>query len=94
MRRLSHDGENEAGGGRGQVRAGEGEGVVHPGTDAGVVGVTLASAARPGITHRPVTGVSPSRVAVAWSSTHDHDPVVRDFVHCRPDGPWTGDGTG
>ncbi|WP_441250490.1 LysR family transcriptional regulator [Kitasatospora sp. McL0602] len=38
--------------------------------------------ARPGITYRPVTGVSPSQVAVAWTPTEAADPVVRDFVQC------------
>ncbi|MFD7565353.1 LysR family transcriptional regulator [Streptomyces tendae] len=51
-------------------------------------GVALApeSAARfytrPGVVHRPVTGVAPSRVAVAWAPADDADPVVRDFVRC------------
>lgn len=36
--------------------------------------------ARPGITYRPVTGVSPTQVGVAWPPTAD--PVVRDFVEC------------
>jgi DNA-binding transcriptional LysR family regulator len=38
--------------------------------------------ARPGVTYRPVTGIPPSRVAVAWSPADDGDPVVRDFVEC------------
>jgi DNA-binding transcriptional LysR family regulator len=38
--------------------------------------------ARPGITYRPVTGVSPSRVGVAWLPASDTDPVVQDFVRC------------
>ncbi|WP_033351516.1 LysR family transcriptional regulator [Kitasatospora aureofaciens] len=38
--------------------------------------------ARPGITYRPVTGVSPSRIAVAWSPADDGNPVVRAFVEC------------
>ena len=47
--------------------------------------------ARPGITYRPVTGVSPSQVCVAWPPTNDTNPVVQDFVRCclankpRPD---------
>lgn len=51
-------------------------------------GVALApeSAARfytrPGVVHRPVTGVGPSRVGVAWDPADDADPVVRDFVRC------------
>jgi DNA-binding transcriptional LysR family regulator len=38
--------------------------------------------ARPGITYRPVTGVSPSQVCVAWPPASDTNPVVRDFVRC------------
>ncbi|MEU8549185.1 LysR family transcriptional regulator [Streptomyces roseoverticillatus] len=38
--------------------------------------------ARPGVTYRPVTGVSPSRVGVAWPPSADADPVVQDFVRC------------
>lgn len=51
-------------------------------------GVALApeSAARfytrPGVVHRPVTGIGPSRVAVAWAPADDADPVVQDFVRC------------
>lgn len=51
-------------------------------------GIALAPAsaarfyARPGITYRPVSGVSPSRVGVAWACSDDGDPVVQDFVHC------------
>lgn len=45
--------------------------------------------ARPGITYRPVSGLSPSRVGVAWAPSNDIDPVVQDFVRCcldtRPD---------
>jgi DNA-binding transcriptional LysR family regulator len=36
---------------------------------------------RPGVIYRPVTGVSPSQVGIAWPITHDHDPVIRDFIH-------------
>jgi DNA-binding transcriptional LysR family regulator len=36
--------------------------------------------ARPGITYRPVTGVSPSQVGVAWPPANDANPVVQDFV--------------
>jgi DNA-binding transcriptional LysR family regulator len=36
--------------------------------------------ARPGVTYRPVTGVSPSRVGVAWPPANDTNPVVQDFV--------------
>ncbi|CAL9564494.1 LysR family transcriptional regulator [Streptomyces sp. enrichment culture] len=63
-------------------------------------GIALAPAsaarfyARPGITYRPVTGVGPSRVAVAWAAADDNDPVVQDFVRCCLDGPWAQDGTG
>ena len=38
--------------------------------------------ARPGITYRPVTGVSPSQVGVAWRPANDTNPVVQDFVRC------------
>ncbi|OKJ99573.1 LysR family transcriptional regulator [Streptomyces sp. CB03234] len=38
--------------------------------------------ARPGITYRPVTGVSPSRAAIAWAPTDDSNPAVQDFIHC------------
>ncbi|MFJ8599676.1 LysR family transcriptional regulator [Streptomyces shenzhenensis] len=36
--------------------------------------------ARPGVVYRPVSGVSPSRVGVAWAPADDTDPVVQDFV--------------
>lgn len=51
-------------------------------------GIALAPAsaarfyARPGVVYRPVTGVTPSRVAVAWSPADDATPAVRDFVRC------------
>jgi DNA-binding transcriptional LysR family regulator len=51
-------------------------------------GVALApeSAARyyahPGIAYRPVTGVSPSHVGVAWPPAADANPVIQDFVRC------------
>jgi DNA-binding transcriptional LysR family regulator len=38
--------------------------------------------ARPGVTYRPVTGISPSQVGVAWAPDADSDPVVQDFVRC------------
>ncbi|MFJ1617264.1 LysR family transcriptional regulator [Streptomyces sp. NPDC088251] len=38
--------------------------------------------ARPGITYRPVSGVSPSRVGIAWAPADDTNPVVQDFVRC------------
>jgi DNA-binding transcriptional LysR family regulator len=38
--------------------------------------------ARPGLTYRPVTGISPSQVGVAWSPADDTNPVVQDFVRC------------
>ena len=41
--------------------------------------------ARPGITYRPVTGVSPSQVGVAWAPANDANPVVQDFVRCSLD---------
>ncbi len=38
--------------------------------------------ARPGLTYRPVTGVSPSQVGVAWPPDAGRNPVIRDFVRC------------
>ncbi|GLW75143.1 LysR family transcriptional regulator [Kitasatospora phosalacinea] len=38
--------------------------------------------ARPGIVYRPVSGVSPSRIGVAWAPEDDGNPLVRDFVRC------------
>jgi DNA-binding transcriptional LysR family regulator len=38
--------------------------------------------ARPGIVYRPVTGVSPSQVGVAWPPAADANPVIQDFVRC------------
>lgn len=37
--------------------------------------------ARPGVTYRPVTGVAPTRVGVAWLP-EAANPVVADFVDC------------
>jgi DNA-binding transcriptional LysR family regulator len=37
---------------------------------------------RPGITYRPLTGVSPSQVGVVWPPAADSNPVVQDFVRC------------
>ncbi|MGG2461284.1 LysR family transcriptional regulator [Streptomyces sp. RGM 3693] len=48
--------------------------------------------ARPGVTYRPVTGVSPSQVGVAWAPADDTNPVVQDFVQCCLDG--LGDSSG
>ncbi|MET9539079.1 LysR family transcriptional regulator [Streptomyces sp. NPDC006553] len=63
-------------------------------------GIALAPASaarfypRPGIVYRPVTGVTPTSVGVAWPPAADTDPVVQDFVRCcldhrppDPDGP-------
>jgi DNA-binding transcriptional LysR family regulator len=41
--------------------------------------------ARPGITYRPVTGVSPSQVGVAWPPDADANPIIRDFIRCCQD---------
>jgi DNA-binding transcriptional LysR family regulator len=38
--------------------------------------------ARPGVTYRPVTDISPSHVGVAWAPADDNNPVVQDFVRC------------
>lgn len=38
--------------------------------------------ARPGVVYRPVSGVSPSRVAVVRAPADDTNPVVQDFVRC------------
>jgi len=38
--------------------------------------------ARPGVTYRPVTGISPSQVGVAWPPAADTDPVIQDFIRC------------
>jgi DNA-binding transcriptional LysR family regulator len=38
--------------------------------------------ARPGVIYRPVTGVSPSQVGVAWPPAADGNPVIADFVRC------------
>lgn len=38
--------------------------------------------ARPGVVYRPVTGVSPTQVGVAWAPADDLNPVVQDFVRC------------
>ena len=35
---------------------------------------------RPGVTYRPVTGVSPSQVGVAWAPAGDDDAAIGDFV--------------
>jgi hypothetical protein len=76
-----------------------------PGAIANGYGIALAPAsaarfyARPGITYRPVSGISPTRVGVAWSPEDDTDPVVRDFVRSclaartdPPDAPEPDDG--
>jgi DNA-binding transcriptional LysR family regulator len=49
-------------------------------------GISLApeSAARfyqrPGVVYRPITGVSPSQVGVAWAPADNDNPVVQEFV--------------
>jgi DNA-binding transcriptional LysR family regulator len=51
-------------------------------------GVALAPAsaarfyARPGVVYRPVTGVGPTQVGVAWPAAAEANPVVADFVRC------------
>ncbi|MFE5480957.1 LysR family transcriptional regulator [Streptomyces sp. NPDC056527] len=48
---------------------------------------------RPGVVYRPVIGVAPTSVGVAWPPAADTDPVVQDFVRCcldqRPPKPPT-----
>jgi DNA-binding transcriptional LysR family regulator len=41
--------------------------------------------ARPGVVYRPVTGVSPTHVGVAWPPAADTDPVIQDFIRCCRD---------
>jgi DNA-binding transcriptional LysR family regulator len=54
-------------------------------------GVALAPAsaarfyARPGVTYRPVTGVAPSTIGIAWPPGADGNPVIGDFVRCCRD---------
>ncbi|MFG2287880.1 LysR family transcriptional regulator [Streptomyces sp. NPDC048595] len=68
-------------------------------TIANGYGIALAPAsaarfyARPGITYRPVSGVSPSQVGVAWACADDTNPVVQDFIHCCLDRPWPEEAT-
>jgi DNA-binding transcriptional LysR family regulator len=38
--------------------------------------------ARPGVVYRPVTGISPTQVGVAWALADDATPVIQDFVQC------------
>jgi DNA-binding transcriptional LysR family regulator len=38
--------------------------------------------ARPGITYRPVNGISPSQIGVAWTHADDANPVIQEFVRC------------
>jgi DNA-binding transcriptional LysR family regulator len=38
--------------------------------------------ARPGVVYRPLTGVSPSQVGVAWPPAADANPVIQDFIRC------------
>lgn len=38
--------------------------------------------ARPGVTYRPVSGVTPTQVGVAWAPADDTNPIVQDFVRC------------
>lgn len=50
------------------------------------IGLAPASAnrfyARPGVVYRPVTGVPPTRIAIAWPPAADTNPVIQDFVRC------------
>ena len=38
--------------------------------------------ARPDLVYRPVSGLSPSQVGVAWAPAADTNPVIADFVRC------------
>ena len=38
--------------------------------------------ARPGVVYRPVDGVTPTTVGVAWPPANDANPIVRDFIRC------------
>jgi DNA-binding transcriptional LysR family regulator len=38
--------------------------------------------ARPGVTYRPVTGISPTEVGIAWRPADDKNPLIQDFIHC------------
>jgi hypothetical protein len=66
------------------VRADLAQGGDLPGTDVRILirKPPVTFAARPGITYRPVTDVSPSQVCVAWPPANDTNPVVQDFVEC------------
>ncbi|MBF6328887.1 LysR family transcriptional regulator [Nocardia transvalensis] len=50
------------------------------------ISFTPASSARyyprPGIVYRPVTGIGPSVVAVAWPAAAESNPLVHSFIHC------------
>ncbi|RDI67897.1 LysR family transcriptional regulator [Nocardia pseudobrasiliensis] len=37
---------------------------------------------RPGIAYRPVRGIGPSRVAIAWPGSSEPNAVVREFIRC------------
>ena len=50
--------------------------------------------ARPGVTYRPVIGISPSEVGVAWAHANDSNPIVQDFVRCCLDSCATVSGPG
>jgi DNA-binding transcriptional LysR family regulator len=55
---------------------------VAAGRGVALVPRTLAGTVRRGVAFRPVTGIRPSTVAVAWSAADDANPVVRDFAAC------------
>ncbi|MCX5206545.1 LysR family transcriptional regulator [Streptomyces sp. NBC_00237] len=48
--------------------------------------------ARPGVVYRPVRGVGPTRVGVAWAPGDERNEVVRDFVRCCVEGAGPGPG--
>jgi len=77
--------ENSGCGRQREVGPGDGDVVEHAGNGYGVALAPESAAryyARPGITYRPVTGVGPSQVGVAWPPTAGTNPVIADFVRC------------
>jgi len=42
----------------------------------------IEAAAHALATYRPVTGISPSEIAIAWPPDADANSVIQDFVRC------------